>query len=67
MREPQHYGYYPNPAKICLVLKEEKMEMAKEVFQGTEISITEEGKCHLGAAFGTQAFAERYVTQTVFE
>ena len=38
------YGYYPNPAKTCLVVKEECTEMAKEVFQGTGISITEEGK-----------------------
>ena len=61
------YGYHPNPAKTCLVVKEEKMEMAKEVFQGTGISVTEEGKRHLGAAIGTQPFVERYVMQRVSE
>ena len=61
------YGYYPNPAKTCLVLNEKKMEMAKEVFQGTGISITEEGKHHLGAATGTQAFVDKYVMQRVSE
>ena len=61
------YGYYPNPAKTCLVLNEKKMEMAKEVFQGTGISITEEGKRHLGAATGTQAFVDKYVMQRVSE
>ena len=43
------------------------MDMAREIFQGTGISVTEEEKRHLGAAIGTQAFAERYVTQKVFE
>ena len=61
------YGYHPNPAKTCLVVKEEKVEMAKEVFQGTGISVTEEGKRHLGAAIGTQPFVERYVMQRVSE
>ena len=43
------------------------MEMAKEVFQGTGISVTEEGKRHVGAAIGTQAFVQRYVIQRVSE
>ena len=55
------YGYYPNPTKTCLVAKEENIEMAKKVFQGTGISVTEEGKRHLGAAIGTQAFVESYI------
>ena len=37
-------GYFPNPTKTCLVVKEESAAMAKEVFQGTGISVTEEGK-----------------------
>ena len=41
------YGYHPNPAKTCLVVKKEKIEMAKKVFCGTGISVTEEGKRHL--------------------
>ena len=54
------YGYYPNPTKTCLVAKKENIEMAKKVFQGTGISVTEEGKRHLGAAIGTPAFVELY-------
>ena len=41
--------------------------MAKEMFQGTGISITEEGKRHLGAALGTQGFVESYVQRKVSE
>ena len=41
--------------------------MAKKVFQGTGISVTEEGKRHLGAAIGTQAFVESYIERKVSE
>ena len=61
------YGCYPNLTKTCLVVREESAEMAKEVLQGTGISVTEDGKRHLGAAIGTQAFVERYVEQKVSE
>ena len=52
------YGYHPNPAKTCLVVKKEQIKMAKKVFRETGISVTEEGKFHPGAAIGTQAFVE---------
>ena len=45
---------------------EEIVTMAREVFHGTSISVTEEGK-HLGAALGPQAFIEKYVKRTVSE
>jgi len=61
------YGYYVNPAKTCLVVKEECTELAKEVFRGTGISITEEGKRHLRAAIGHEAFVESHVKQKVSE
>ena len=38
------YEYHPNPTKTCLLVGEEGVEMAKEVFQGTGISVTEDGK-----------------------
>ena len=38
------YGYHPNPTKTCLLVREESAEMAMEVFQGTGISVTEDGK-----------------------
>ena len=41
--------------------------MAKEVFRGTGVSVTEEGKRDLGAAIGTQAFVKSYVKQKVSE
>ena len=49
------------------MVKEESLEMAKEVFQGTGVSITEEGKRHFGAAIRTQPFVESYVNKKVSE
>ena len=44
------YGYHPNASKIHLVIKPEHAEKARELFAGTGINITTEGKQHLGAA-----------------
>ena len=54
-------GYYPNPKKCWLVVKPEKLDDAKDVFAGTGISITTEGRKHLGAALGQRSYLEDYV------
>ena len=41
------YGYFPNATKTCLVVKEEHLEEAKQLFQETGVSITADGKRHL--------------------
>ena len=61
------YGYHPNPLKTNVVVREESATNAKEVFKGTNISITEQGKRHLGAALGTRSFVESYVKAKVSE
>ena len=59
------YGYYPNAPKTCLIVKEEILPLAETVFEGSGVSITKEGKRHLGAAIGTEAFKEAYVQDKV--
>ena len=54
-------GYYPNPKKCWLVVKPEKEGRAKEMFAGTGINITTEGRKHLGAALGSRSYLEHYV------
>ena len=61
------FGYYPNPPKTHLVVKEEHEVCAIEVFDGTGVQITTEGKGHLGAAIGSRSFAEEYVSSKVEE
>ncbi len=59
------YGYYPNPSKTWLIVKDSNLEEATTLFQGTGVSITAEGKRHLGAALGTNSFVESYVKRKV--
>ena len=61
------YGYHPNASKTWLIVKEEKFEEATTAFEGTGVSITQEGKRHLGAALGTIKFIESYVKNKVSE
>ena len=55
-------GYYPNSKKCWLVVKPEREESAKKVFAGTGINIATEGRKHLGAALGSRAYLEDYVS-----
>ena len=59
------YGYFPNAAKTSLIVKPERLDEAKQQFAGTGVSITVEGKRHLGAALGSRAFTEAYITEKV--
>ena len=61
------YGYYPNAMNTGLVVKEEKEIDAATLFKETGVSITLEGKRHLGAAIGKQIFIESYVQRKVSE
>ena len=60
-------GYYPNAKKCWFVVKPEKLDDAKDVFAGTGISITTEGRKHLGAALGQRSYQEDYVGSKVKE
>ena len=51
--------------QMPLIVKEDKCDEAKELFQGTGVVITPEGKKHLGAATGTHSFVECYIKQKV--
>ena len=59
------YGYFVNPGKTWLVVKPQHEQDAKELFSGTGIGITSEGKRHLGAALGSHSFLESYISNKV--
>ena len=59
------YGYHPNGAKTHLVVKAEHVEKARELFAGTGINVTTEGKRHLGAAIGSRSYTVEYVADKV--
>ncbi|KAL5491969.1 hypothetical protein EMCRGX_G017350 [Ephydatia muelleri] len=59
------YGYHVNASKICLVAKQSHHAAALSAFHDTQITITAEGKPHLGAALGTFTFVQHYVKRKV--
>ena len=59
------YGYYPLPRKTILIVKEEFLPQAEEIFRGTGITISSSGERHMGAWVGSQAHKEIYVTEKV--
>ena len=59
-------GYYPNPGKTWLILKNENIiEKSQRVFDGTGVNITSFGKKHLGAVLGSVSSKQQFVTQKV--
>ena len=61
------FGYYPNAAKTCLVVRDEQEEVARQIFDNTDVVITTEGKKHLGAAIGSPTFVEDFFSLKVKE
>ena len=53
------------PPRHGSLSKKANLEEATALFQGTGVSITVEGKRHLGAAIGTHSFVEKYVQRKV--
>ena len=41
------YGYYPNTVKSLLIVKPDKENLARKLFNGTNIKIISTGACHL--------------------
>ena len=62
-----YLGYFPKASKSWLVAKAEKLEEAKEMFAGTGVNITIEGRKYLGGYVGTREGAVKYVDELVKE
>ena len=61
---PAH-GYHVSASKTCLVAKQSHQAAALSAFHDTQITITAEGKPHLGAALGTLTSVQHYVKRKV--
>ena len=62
---PDYAGYFHNPAKTCLLVKDAARKTASDIFTGTGISISCEGKKYLGAPLGTDAFVHSFIHQQI--
>ena len=61
-------GYHVNESKSWIIVKnEENMDAAKEMFMGTNIKFTTEGKRQLGATIGSENFRTVYAIEKVQE
>ena len=49
-------GYFPEPSKSWLIVKEEHYDEAITAFEGSKVKITKEGNRHLGDIVGSLAF-----------
>lgn len=59
------YGYYANASKTWLVIKQEHVQQANELFVTSGMQITVKVRRHLGATLGTKPFKEAYVKARV--
>ena len=59
------FGYYINPSKSLLVIKEHYTEKAKSTFDSTGIEITSTGGRYLGSAIGNNSFKEVLIRKKV--
>ena len=59
------YGYFPNSSKTCILTKAHTAELAHEVFEGTGISISTQGKGYLGGALGSRSFIKQFAERKV--
>ena len=59
------YGYFPQPTKSWLIVKNEKHAEAIDTFEGTEIQISIDGERHLGAVIGSADKKTAYITEKI--
>ena len=59
------YGYYPNASKTWLVVKEEHLESARELFASHGVNLTTSGHKHLGSAIGNETFIDIFFQNKV--
>ena len=59
------FGYFVNPSKTSLIVKEGHQLDAIACFENTNVKITTNGKSHLGAALGTEEFVNGFVKDKV--
>ena len=59
------FGYFVNASKTWLVTKDNHLENATNIFAGSGVNITSDGRPYLGAAIGSEKFVEEYVKSKV--
>ena len=58
-------GYKPNAKKSWVVVKNEHLEQALDIFKGTGVNVTSAGRKYLGGAIGANEFQQNHIRQLV--
>ena len=61
------YGYHIRRTKTHLLVRQDLIDQAKDIFHGTGIQITTEGVRYLGSAVGKISFVHLFVEEKVAE
>ena len=56
----QGYGYLPNAKKSTLLVRRELVEEARQLFDGTGVSVTTDGLTYLGSPIGSDEYTGKY-------
>ena len=67
MQIGSNYGYYLQPTKSWLIVKENILEEPVQVFGGTNIQISTEGKRYLGAVIGMEENKKKHINDKICE
>ena len=59
------YGYFPNPSKTWLLVKEKFVDKANSIFHHTGIAITCDGRPILGSPLGTADYVSSWIESKV--
>ena len=60
------YGYFQKASKLYLIVREDKLGEARNVFNDSNVNITIEGKRHHGAVIGSSTeYRKEYVNDLV--
>jgi len=58
-------GYFPNPSKTLLVVKQQFLKHAQFLFANTCVNVTTDGKPYLGAAIGSTTYVSQYISSKI--
>ena len=61
------YGYFVNSFKSHLLVKNDNLAIATNLFSDTDIQVSTEGPRYLGASLESESFIESYITSKVSE
>ena len=59
------FGYFPNPSKTWLVIKQSHFDEESNMFAWSGVNVTLDGRPYLGTAIGSNDYVEEYVNSKV--